>query len=76
VKTSLAITLSAAALILIAALATLGVLTAVAGQKSGLEQSHAAHCGKLTPTAGRGVAEPDYGARLTALARCNPSHDR
>jgi hypothetical protein len=40
VKKTLAITLAAAALILVLAFAALTVLTAVAGQKSGLETSH------------------------------------
>ena len=39
-KKTLAITLAAAALILVLAFAALTVLTAVAGQKSGLEKSH------------------------------------
>jgi hypothetical protein len=39
VKKTLAITLAAAALILVLAFAALTVLTAVAGQKSGLEKS-------------------------------------
>ena len=38
-KKTLAITLAAAALILVLAFATLTVLTAAAGQKSGLEKS-------------------------------------
>jgi hypothetical protein len=38
-KKSLAITLSATVLILVLALAVLGVLTAVAGQQSGLDKS-------------------------------------
>jgi hypothetical protein len=40
VKKSLAITLSATVLIVVLALALLGVLSAVAGQHSGLERSH------------------------------------
>jgi hypothetical protein len=40
VKKTLAITLAAAALILVLAFAALTVLTAVAGQNSGLERSH------------------------------------
>ena len=57
-KSSLAITLSAAILILIAAFATLGVLTAVAGQRSGLEHARAAHCGMLTPATTRSASDP------------------
>jgi hypothetical protein len=45
VKKTLAITLSAAALILILAFATLTVLSAVAGQQSGLEKSAPVHQG-------------------------------
>ena len=47
-KKSLAITLAAAALILVAALAALTVLSALAGQQSGLEKSSAAVCHGLT----------------------------
>jgi hypothetical protein len=50
-KKSLAITLAAAALILVAAFATLAVLTAIAGQESGIEKSTAGNCAKLTPAA-------------------------
>ena len=39
-KKTLAISLAAAALILVLAFAALTVLTAVAGQRSGLEKSH------------------------------------
>ena len=48
-KKSLAITFAAAALILVLAFATLTVLTAVAGQESGLEKSAAGHCVKASP---------------------------
>jgi hypothetical protein len=47
-KKSLAITIAVTALILVAAFATLTVLTAVAGQRSGLEQSTAG-CATWTP---------------------------
>ena len=45
-KKSLAITLAAAALILVAAFATLTILTAVAGQQSGLEKSTPVHASR------------------------------
>jgi hypothetical protein len=46
---SLAITLSTAALIVVLALAILGVLTAVAGQQSGLDRSDCARTGCEAP---------------------------
>jgi hypothetical protein len=73
-KKSLAITLAAAALIVVA-LAALAVLTAVAGQQSGLEKSTARHCVELTPAAARAATDSDYPSRLTALARCTAGHD-
>jgi hypothetical protein len=63
-KKSFAITLAAAALILVVAFATLAVLTAVAGQESGLEKSTAWHCAKPAP------------AVPTARARCTASWHR
>jgi hypothetical protein len=75
-KKSLAITLSAATLIVVAALATLGVLSAFAGQQSGLEKSNATRCGHLNAAAFRDVDDPNYGARLAKLARCRTSHVR
>jgi hypothetical protein len=69
-KKSLAITISTAALILVAAVAVLGVLTAYAGQQSGLAKSSLHRCGKVDAAALRDVADPSYGARLAALARC------
>ncbi len=73
-KKSLAITLSAATLIVVAALATLGVLTAFAGQKSGLEKSNATRCGHMNAAAFRDVSDPNYGARLAELGRCRTSY--
>jgi hypothetical protein len=43
-RKSLAITLSTAVLIVVLAFAILGVLTAVAGQQSGLDQARCASC--------------------------------
>jgi hypothetical protein len=64
-KKTLAITASAVVLIVVAAAATLGVLTAHAGQQSGLHR-----CAKLSPAAARAVADPGYGTNLAKLARC------
>jgi hypothetical protein len=74
-KKSLAITLATAALILVAAFATLAVLTAVAGQKSGIEKATAVNCAKLTPAAAQAVTDPHHGERLTARARCTTSQN-
>ena len=64
-KKTLVITASAVVLIVVAAAATLGVLTAHAGQQSGLHR-----CAKLSPTAARAVADPGYGATLATFMRC------
>jgi hypothetical protein len=63
-------TTTAVAVVLIALVsaATLFVLTAYAGQKSGLDR-----CTKLRPAAARAVADPAYGDRLAQLARCRTS---
>jgi hypothetical protein len=57
--------------ILVAALATLGALSAFAGQKSGLERAGLRACPQLGVKAARDVADPGYGARLEHLARCS-----
>ena len=72
-KKSLAITLAAAALILVAAFAALTVLTALAGQQSGLDRSSAGNCYGLTPAAARAATDPDHGRRPNSLARCTTS---
>jgi hypothetical protein len=64
-KKTLVITASAVVLIVVAAAATLGVLSAHAGQQSGLHR-----CAKLSPAAARTIADPGYGATLAKLARC------
>jgi hypothetical protein len=64
------ITASVLIVIVVAALATFGVLSAFAGQKSGLEKSGRHACPSLTAKAARDVAEPGYAARLEHLARC------
>jgi hypothetical protein len=64
-KKTLVITASAVVLIVVAAAATLGVLTAYAGQQSGLHR-----CAKLSPAAVGAVADPGYGPTLAKLARC------
>jgi hypothetical protein len=58
------ITASVVIVILVAALATLGALSAFAGQKSGLEQAGLRSCPHLGVKAARDVADPGYGARL------------
>jgi hypothetical protein len=65
------ITASVVIVILVAALATLGVLSALAGQKSGLEKSGRRACPTLGAKAARDVANPGYAARLEQLARCS-----
>jgi hypothetical protein len=65
-KNPLVITSVVAALIAVAAAATLFVLSAYSGQRTGM------HCPKPTAKALRAVADPAYGARLERLARCRP----
>jgi hypothetical protein len=69
-KNPLVITLAIAALIVLAALGTLGVLSALAGQQSGLEKSGQSTCPTLGAKAFRDVTDPGYGRRLATLARC------
>jgi hypothetical protein len=63
------ITASVGILIVVAALATLGVLSAFAGQKSGLEKSGRQACPHLSAKAAGDVADPGYAARLELLSR-------
>jgi hypothetical protein len=70
-RNPLIITLAIAAMIVVAALATLGVLTALAGQQSGLEKSGRNTCPTLGAKAFRDVSNPGYGRRLATLARCS-----
>jgi alpha-beta hydrolase superfamily lysophospholipase len=63
-KKTVVITASVVVLIVVAAVATLGVLTANAGQHSGLHR-----CAKLSPAVARGVADPGYGETLATFAR-------
>jgi hypothetical protein len=70
-KNPLVITLAIAALIVVAALGTLGVLSALKGQKSGLEKSGRSTCPTLGAKALRDVSDPGYGRRLATLARCS-----
>jgi hypothetical protein len=70
-KNPLVITLAIAALIVVAALGTLGVLSALTGQKSGLEKSGRSTCPTLGAMAFRDVGDPGYGRRLAKLARCS-----
>jgi hypothetical protein len=69
-KNPFVITASVAAILVVAALATLGVLSAFAGEKAGLEKSGRHHCPKLTVKAARDVTDPGYGERLAKLAHC------
>jgi hypothetical protein len=69
-KNPLVITLAIAALIVVAALGTLGVLSALTGQQSGLEKSGRNTCPTVGAKAFRDVGDPGYGRRLAALARC------
>ena len=64
-KRTLVIAASAVVWIVVAAAAMLGVLTAHAGQQSGLHR-----CAKLSPAAARAVTDPGYGSNLAKLARC------
>jgi len=65
------ITAAVVAIIIVAALATLGVMSAVGGQKSGLEKSGRSDCPKLSVKAAQDVTDPGYGKRLEKLARCS-----
>lgn len=65
------ITASIVIVIVVAALATLGVLGAYAGQKSGLEKSGRRGCHSLSMDAARHVADRGYAAHLEHLARCS-----
>ena len=64
-KKTLAITVSVIAVVLVVAGATLGVLTAYAGQQSGLHP-----CGKLTVHS-VGVPDPASAGAIQRLARCS-----
>jgi hypothetical protein len=57
-------------LILVGALATLGVLSAFAGQESGLEKSGLDGCPTLSATGAGAVGDAGRAARLEQLARC------
>jgi len=70
-KNPLVITLAIAALIVVAALGTLGVLSALTGQQSGLEKSGRNTCPTVGAKAFRDVDDPGYGRRLATLARCS-----
>jgi len=70
-KNPFVITAAVAALIVVAALATLGVLSAVSGQRSGLDKSGRHACPKLSAQAAQDVTDPGYGKRLANLAHCS-----
>jgi hypothetical protein len=69
-KSPFVITASVVAIVVVAALATLGVLSAFAGEKSGFEKSGRQHCPKVSAKAFKDVTNPDYGKRLEKLASC------
>ena len=58
-------------LVITAAVAALIVVTALEGQKSGLDKSgRKAHCPTLSSYEAADVRSPDYGRRLAKLAHC------
>jgi hypothetical protein len=65
------ITAAVVAIIIVAALATLGVMSAVGGQRSGLEKSGRHDCPKLGVKAAQDVTDPGYSKRLEKLAHCS-----
>ena len=70
-KNPFVITASVVAVIIVAALATLGVLSAFAGEKSGLDKSGRHDCPTLSAKAAKDVTDPGYAKRLEKLARCS-----
>jgi hypothetical protein len=70
-KNPFVITAAVAVLIVVAALATLGVLSAFAGEKSGLDKASRHNCPTLGAKAAKDVTDPGYGKRLENLARCS-----
>ena len=74
-KSPFVITAVVAAAVVLAAVVTLGLLTAFAGQQSGIDKSKSHGCGK--PSAAlRGVPNPGYDAQLGQFARCRTSQGR
>jgi hypothetical protein len=69
-KNAFVITAAVIAIIVVAALATLGVLSALSGQRSGLEKSGRHDCPRLSAKAAQDVTDPGYGQRLAKLAHC------
>jgi hypothetical protein len=69
-KNAFVITAAVIAIIVVAALATLGVLSALSGQRSGLEKSGRHDCPRLSAKVAQDVTDPGYGQRLAKLARC------
>jgi hypothetical protein len=70
-KSPFVITASVVAIIAVAALATLGVLSAFAGEKAGIDKSGRQHCPKVSAKTFRDVTAPGYGKRLAALVHCS-----
>jgi hypothetical protein len=70
-KNPFVITSSVLVVVAVVALAVLGVLSAFAGEKSGLDKSGRQHCPTLSAKAARDVSDAGYGKRLAQLARCS-----
>ncbi len=70
-KNPFVITAAVSALVVVAALATLGVLSAFAGEKAGLDKSSRHNCPTLSAKAAKDVTDPGYGKRLEKLAHCS-----
>jgi hypothetical protein len=70
-KNAFVITAAVLAIIVVGALATLGVLSALSGQRSGLEKSSRHDCQRLSARAAQDVTDPGYGQRLARLAHCS-----
>jgi hypothetical protein len=70
-KNPFLITAAVVTIIIVAALATLGVMSAVGGQKSGLEKSGRHDCPKLSVKAAQEVTDPGCRKRLERLANCS-----
>jgi hypothetical protein len=70
-KNPFVITAAVVVIIIVAALAVLGVMSAVEAQKSGLEKSGRRDCPKLSVKAAQDVTDPGYGKLLEKFANCS-----
>jgi hypothetical protein len=70
-KNAFVITAAVIAIIVAAALATLGLVSALNGQRSGLEKSGRHDCPRLSAKAAQDVTDSGYGQRLAKLAHCS-----